>query len=212
MSIANITLEEKLQQITVKLIDETRALYEFLTIDNNSINPMQIYAKINGIKDSVENEKYLTGEYIIKVREGLDYVDLYIDILNNLEKIAQNIDAATYRLSVLLTRSSKIDSVMHGLIVVMCEKILASLTHLIESIKTLSSNAKKSIESARNILKLEEDVDDLYRNIELKLFEKPHDDLVYVMLMKDIADRLEDSEDLIRDSANSITYIAFSRT
>lgn len=212
MSIANITLEEKLQQITVKLIDETRALYEFLTVDDNKINPMQIYAKINGIKDSVENEKYLTGEYIIKVREGLDYVDLYIDILNNLEKIAQNIDAATYRLSVLLTRSSKIDNIMHGLIVVMCEKILASLTHLIESIKTLSSNAKKSIESARNILKLEEDVDDLYRNIELKLFEKPHDDLVYVMLMKDIADRLEDSEDLIRDSANSITYIAFSRT
>jgi phosphate uptake regulator len=212
MSIANITLEEKLQQITVKLIDETRALYEFLTVDDNSINPMQIYAKINGIKNSVENEKYLTGEYIIKVREGLDYVDLYIDILNNLEKIAQNIDAATYRLSVLLTRSSKIDNIMHGLIVVMCEKILASLTHLIESIKTLSSNAKKSIESARNILKLEEDVDDLYRNIELKLFEKPHDDLVYVMLMKDIADRLEDSEDLIRDSANSITYIAFSRT
>ncbi|MCY0874269.1 DUF47 family protein [Acidianus infernus] len=212
MSIANITLEEKLQQITVKLIDETRALYEFLTVDDNKINPMQIYAKINGIKDSVENEKYLTGEYIMKVREGLDYVDLYIDILNNLEKIAQNIDAATYRLSVLLTRSSKIDNIMHGLIVVMCEKILASLTHLIESIKTLSSNAKKSIESARNILKLEEDVDDLYRNIELKLFEKPHDDLVYVMLMKDIADRLEDSEDLIRDSANSITYIAFSRT
>jgi phosphate uptake regulator len=212
MSIANITLEEKLQQITVKLIDETRALYEFLTVDDNSINPMQIYAKINGIKDSVENEKYLTGEYIIKVREGLDYVDLYIDILNNLEKIAQNIAAATYRLSVLLTRSSKIDNIMHGLIVVMCEKILASLTHLIESIKTLSSSAKKSIESARNILKLEEDVDDLYRNIELKLFEKPHDDLVYVMLMKDIADRLEDSEDLIRDSANSITYIAFSRT
>ncbi len=206
-----MTLEEKLQQVTVKLIDEARALYEFITTDNN-VNPMQIYTKINSIKDSIENEKYLTGEYIIKIREGLDYVDLYIDILNNLEKIAQNIDAATYRLSVLLTRSTKIDNVMHSLIVVMCEKILASLTHLIESIKTLSVNAKKSIESARNILKLEEDVDDLYRNVELKLFEKPHEDLVYVMLMKDIADRLEDSEDLIRDSANSITYIAFSRT
>lgn len=31
------------------------------------------------------------------------------------------------------------------------------------------------------------------------------------MLMKDVADRLEDSEDMIRDSATSITYIAFGR-
>ncbi|MEM0113543.1 MAG: phosphate transport regulator, partial [Metallosphaera sp.] len=80
-----------------------------------------------------------------------------------------------------------------------------------ESLRLLSINAQKSVESARNIMKLEEEVDDLYRSLELKLFEKKYEDLIYVMLMKDIADRLEDSEDMIRDSATSITYIAFGR-
>ncbi|AWR97143.1 DUF47 family protein [Acidianus sulfidivorans JP7] len=210
MSIAHLTLEEKLQQISIKVVDEIRALYEYLSLDDK-INPMQIYAKVNGIKNSVENEKYLLGEYIIKIKEGLEDKDLYMSVLDNLEKIAQNIDAATYRISVLLTRNSKLDDLLNKVLITMCEKIIASLTHLIETFKFLSSNTKKSIEEARNVIKLEEDVDDLYRNLELKLFERKYDDLVYVMLMKDIADRLEDSEDLIRDSANSITYIAFSR-
>jgi len=209
MSIAHLTLEEKLQQISLKLVDEIRAFYEFLTI--KSQNPMQLYAKIDGIKNSVENEKYLLGEYIIKIKEGLDDKDLYINILDRLEKISQNLDAGAYRLSVLRTRNTEIDNLTYKLIIVMSEKILASLTHLIESIKSLSTDAKKSIDSARNILKLEEEVDDLYRNVELKLFERKYEDLIYIMLMKDIVDRLEDSEDLIRDSANDITYIAFGR-
>lgn len=209
MSIAHLTLEEKLQQISLKLVDEIRAFYEFLTI--KSQNPMQLYAKIDGIKNSVENEKYLLGEYIIKIKEGLDDKDLYINILDRLEKISQNLDAGAYRLSVLRTRNTEIDNLTYKLIIIISEKILASLTHLIESIKSLSTDAKKSIDSARNILKLEEEVDDLYRNVELKLFERKYEDLIYIMLMKDIVDRLEDSEDLIRDSANDITYIAFGR-
>lgn len=206
-----MTLEERLQQISIKIMDEIRVLYEFISTENK-VNPMQIYAKINGIKNNVENEKYLLGEYMVKIKEGLEDKDLYMGILENLEKIAQNFDAATYRISVLLTRNSRIDDVISKLIITMCEKIIVSLTHLIQALRTLSTNAKKSVEEARNIMKLEEDVDDLYRNLELKLFEKNYDDLVYVMLMKDIADRLEDSEDLIRDSATYITYIAFGRS
>lgn len=131
--------------------------------------------------------------------------------MNNLEKISQNLDAASYRLSVLISRGTQIDELMYKLITVIAEKLLASLMHLVESLRLLSVNAQKSVEAARNIIKLEEEVDDLYRSLELKLFEKKYDDLIYVMLMKDVADRLEDSEDMVRDSATSITYIAFGR-
>jgi len=48
-------------------------------------------------KNDIEVSKYRLGEYIFKIREGLLDKDLYIEILNNLEKVAQNLDAATYR-------------------------------------------------------------------------------------------------------------------
>ncbi len=205
-----MNLEERLQQISLKVIDQVRILYELMKSEDN-VTPMQVYSKINGIKNSVETDKFMLGEYIIRVKEGIQDKELYIDILNNLEKISQNLDAASYRLSVLISRGTQIDELMYKLITVIAEKLLASLMHLVESLRLLSVNAQKSVEAARNIIKLEEEVDDLYRSLELKLFEKKYDDLIYVMLMKDVADRLEDSEDMVRDSATSITYIAFGR-
>ncbi|MEM3316371.1 MAG: phosphate transport regulator [Metallosphaera sp.] len=210
MSIAHINLEERLQQISLKVIDQVRTLYELIK-SGDVATPMQVYSKINGIKNSVEADKFMLGEYIIRIKEGIQDKDLYIDILSKLEKISQNLDAASYRLSVLISRGTQIDELLYKLMTIIAEKLLASLMHLVESLRLLSINAQKSVESARNIMKLEEEVDDLYRSLELKLFEKKYEDLIYVMLMKDIADRLEDSEDMIRDSATSITYIAFGR-
>ncbi|WP_338600875.1 phosphate transport regulator [Sulfolobus tengchongensis] len=210
--IATLTIEEQLQQISLKLLDEIRVLYEFLS-NNNSINAnaMQVYSKVNGIKNEIETSKYRLGEYIFKIREGLLDKDLYVDILNNLEKVAQNLDAAAYRLGVIFAKQLVIDDVVNRLLIVICEKIIASLTHFIEALRLLSLNPKNSYENAHNVIKIEQEIDELYRSLELTLFEKKIVDFTYVMLLKDIADRLEDSEDLLKNSADNITYIAYER-
>ncbi|QGA67613.1 phosphate transport regulator [Sulfolobus sp. E11-6] len=210
--IATLAIEEQLQQISLKLLDEIRVLYEFLSNSNSgNVNAMQIYSKVNGIKNDIEVSKYRLGEYIFKIREGLLDKDLYIEILNNLEKIAQNLDAATYRLSVMISRQMNIDDVINRLLIVICEKIITSITYFIEALRLLSINPKNSYENARNIIKLEQEIDELYRSLELTLFEKKLVDFSYIMLLKDIADRLEDSEDLLKSSADNITYIAYER-
>ncbi|PVU78712.1 phosphate transport regulator [Sulfolobus islandicus] len=208
--IATLAIEEQLQQISLKLLDETRVLYEFLS-NNNNVNAMQIYSKVNGIKNDIEVSKYILGEYIFKIREGLLDKDLYIEILNNLEKVAQNLDAATYRLSVMLSKQMNIDDVINRLLIVICEKIITSITYFIEALRLLSINPKNSYENARNVIKLEQEIDELYRSLELTLFERKLIDFSYIMLLKDIADRLEDSEDLLKSSADNITYIAYER-
>ncbi len=210
--LANLTIEEQMQQICSKILDEMRILYELLTNENLSVNPLQIYSKISSVKDDVEISKYKLGEYIIRVREAIQDGDLYIEILNNLEKSAQNIDAAGYRYSVILSRGNKMDGVTYRLLTVMMEKLMASITQLSESIRLLSVNPSKSLESSKMIVKMEEEVDELYRSFELKLYEKSGNDLVYIMLAKDVADRLEDSEDLLKVSSDTLTYLAFERS
>jgi uncharacterized protein Yka (UPF0111/DUF47 family) len=209
--IATLAIEEQLQQISLKVLDEIRILYELLSNDKQGINYMQIYSKVNGIKNDIENNKYRLGEYIFKIREGLLDKDLYVKIMNNLEKVAQNIDAAAYRLSVMLTKQFIIDDVINRLLIVICEKIIASITHFIEALRLLSVNPKNSFENARSVIKIEQEIDDLYRSLELTLFEKNTSNFSYIMLLKDIADRLEDSEDLLKISADNITYIAYER-
>ena len=210
--IANLTIEEQLQQICSKVLDEIRIFYELLTNQELNVNPLQVYSKISSVKDDVEVTKYKLGEYIIRVREAIQDVDLYLEILNNLERSAQNIDAAGYRYSVILSRGNKMDDVTYRLLVVMAEKLMATITQLSESIRLLSVNPNKSLESSKAVVRMEEDVDELYRSFELKLYEKSGNDLVYIMLAKDVADRLEDSEDLLKVSSDTVTYLALERS
>jgi len=104
-----------------------------------------------------------------------------------------------------------IDDVINRLLIVICEKIITSITYFIEALRLLSINPKNSYENARNVIKLEQEIDELYRSLELTLFERKLVDFSYIMLLKDIADRLEDSEDLLKSSADNITYISYER-
>jgi len=208
MSVPELSIGEQIQNILNNIIDQLRLLYEQFT--ENNINHMQIYSRIDGIKTAVEGSKYKLGEYIIKVNEGIETGTLYLDILNYLEKISQNLSAVSYRYSVLQTRSKLEESTIQSLLVTMIEKLIAAASSALESFRLLSLNSKKSAEKARNIIKIEDEIDDLYRNFELKVFDK-NNELIFMMLTKDIGDRLEDCADLFRDVANDILYISYIR-
>jgi uncharacterized protein Yka (UPF0111/DUF47 family) len=207
--IAEMVIQEQLQQIIINIMDQVRMFYD--SVVNNNQNVFQVYNKVNGIKNNIENLKSRLSEYIIKVSEGLLMKDFYIDILKNLEKISQNIDAAVYRLGILKQRFSEIEDMLLSLIKSIIEKIINALEYFLHSLKILITNPKISAENARNILKIEEEVDELYRSFELKIFENRKNDLVYIMLMKDVADRLEDIADLLRSCADNIFYLVFQK-
>lgn len=208
MSVPELNIEEQIQNILNQVLDQLRLLYQ--QFNEQDVNHMQIYSKVDGIKSSVEDMKYKVGEYILKVKEGITTANLYLDVLTNIEKVAQNLSAVSYRYSVLQSKIRVEDKIIHSLLVSMIEKLIAATTNAIESFRLLSVNSKKASEKARNIVKIEEEVDDLYRNFELKLFEK-NNELAFLMLTKDIGDRLEDCADLLRDSANDILYISYLR-
>ncbi|QGR18995.1 DUF47 family protein [Stygiolobus azoricus] len=209
MGVPELNIEEQIQSMTNSILDQLRILYQQFTESN--VNHMQAYSKIDGIKSSVEDLRYKIGEYVLRVSEGLLYSNLYLDIIMQLEKVSQNIGAASYRFSVLISRVKSQDHILLSLSISMVEKLIAATTNLIESVRLLSVNAKKSSEKARNVIKIEEEIDDLYRNFELKLFEKQNGDMAFLMLSKDVADRLEDCADLLRDAANDIMYLSFLR-
>jgi len=206
--IVEMVIQEQLQQIVSELTEQVRILREY--IYNTKQNNFQFYIKINGIKSNIELMKIKLSEYIAKISQGLLDKDVYIEILKNLEKISQNIDAAAYRLGILRQKSINIEEIILNLLKGIIEKILDSLDKLLSSLRVLLSNPKLSRDLARMVIKLEEDVDELYRSFELRLFENSNN-LIYIMLVKDIGDRLEDAEDLLRSCADSIYYLTSQR-
>ncbi|BBD71790.1 phosphate transport regulator [Sulfodiicoccus acidiphilus] len=208
-----MNIEEQIQRTANLLLDEVRLFYEMLSkVPDGQQKAMQSYSKIFGVKNAVEESKHRTMEYIVRVGPSLMERDLYIDLLNYIEETSQDIDAAAYRLATLIARNVNIGPSFHGLLTRITEKAIASLTHFLEGLRMISVNVKIAIENAITISKIEEEVDELYRDLELQLFDKKADDLVYLMLMKDITDRLEDAVDLMKSAADDMRYIAIQRT
>jgi Phosphate transport regulator (distant homolog of PhoU) len=211
--IAQMNIEEQIQKATTLLLDEIRLFYEMLSkVPDGQQRAMQSYTKIFGVKNSVEESKHKTMEYIVRVGPGLMERELYVDLLNSLEKTSQDVDAAAYRFATLISRGIEIGPSFHGLLSRITEKAIASLTHFVEGFRMLSINVRVSLENAVTISKIEEEVDELYRQLELQLFDKKTDDLVYIMLMKEITDRLEDAVDQLKSAADDMRYIAIQRT
>lgn len=213
-NIATSTIMENIEKISLDLIDEIRLFHSLLSNSQQMYNTElnQVYLKINGIKNSIEDSEFKLEEYIYRVGEGILYRELYISIMKNLERIAQNIDAACYRFITLNSnknleiKKSLIDELKN-----INEKVILALDKLNESLRSININAEFSNKKCIEITKLEDEIDTLYRDFEFKLFSAKDSSLLTIMLLKDIVDKLEDSADLLKEIANNILHIILVR-
>ena len=205
--ISEINIDERFIEMLNNVLDGVRTLREAVA---NGVSG-NAFAKINAIKDAVERANFELGSYLIKIRDAVEAYDLYMMVGDNIERIAQNLSAAAYRTSMLLSKNYQMPEVLKVLALSMLDKLISQAMSLIEGFRLLSVSPNKTVEVLRNVKSLEEDADDLYRNTELKLFESSTD-LLTTMLIKDVIDRLEDSADAMLRIANSLYYISYLRS
>ncbi|MGC9106411.1 MAG: DUF47 domain-containing protein [Thermoprotei archaeon] len=204
--ISEINIDERFIEMANNVLDSIRTIREAVT--NGSVG--NTYPKVNAIKDSVEKANFELGSYLVKLKEALEAYDLYMSVGSDLERVAQNLSAAAYRISIVMSKGYQMPDVIKVLLTTMLEKLISQAMTLIEGFRILSVNPTKAVEYMRQVKALEEDVDDIYRNSELKLFEHSAD-LLTTMLLKDVFDRLEDSSDAMLRIANSLYYISYLR-
>jgi len=205
--ISEINVDERFIEMLNNVLDGVRTLREAVA---NGVSG-NAFAKINAIKDAVERANFELGSYLMKIRDALEAYDLYMMVGDNIERIAQNLSAAAYRTSMLLSKNYQMPEVLKVLALSMLDKLISQTMSLIEGFRLLSVSPNKTADVLRNVKSLEEDADDLYRNTELKLFESSTD-LLTAMLIKDVIDRLEDSADAMLRIANSLYYISYLRS
>ena len=206
-SIAEINVDEQIFRMLNNLIDGIRLIRE--QIEQKTTG--NLFAKVDGVKNNNEWLNMNLANYLVKLRESLEAYDLYIEIGRLIEKASQNLSAVSYRLSMIFMKEKDIENALGTLISTMIEKVLQQAIELAEAVKMLSISPKKVEEMARNVMKLEEDVDDIYRNSEVKVFESSRD-LIVTMLLKDVIDRLEDTADLMREIAADLNLVSYLRS
>lgn len=169
------------------------------------------YVKARYLKNQAEELKDKTMEYLVRVSTSLLYKDVYRIVLTDLDKIAQNLDAVAYRLYLLADKGYTLKGTIVDRVKEFMNNIRKEIAGLGSSIEMLAINPKKAIEHASEIIRMEEEVDQEYRELELIVFEGYADNIPLLLVLKEIVDLLEETSDLARDAADNIKYIALHK-
>jgi len=169
------------------------------------------HPRVRNYKNMSEEMKSRILEYIVRVSPSLINKDIYIKIAYDLERVAQLMNGITHRLLILASRnllpSQHIGKDMSDFMKTLIEEFEV----LRKALLMLTVNPRKTIDDCKNVFKIEDELDDKYRSLEVKLYETQRDNLLLVMLLKEIIELMEDSADLTKDAAEHLMYIAMHK-
>ncbi len=212
-SIAELNLIEMLKNVARQAEDTyTEVNGIVVSFLNKQLDVVKThYVKARHMKNQTEELKDKAMEYLVRVSTSLLYKDVYRYVLIDLDKMSQNLDAIAYRLYLLADRGYTVDEGVATDIRGFMDKIREQLSVLTTAIEMLGINPKKSIEEAERIIRMEEDADQSYRELELKIFEEYNEKIPLLLVLKEVVDLLEETSDLARDAADNIKYIALHK-
>ena len=212
-SIAELNLIEMLKNVARQAEDTyTEVNGIVVSFLNKQLDVVKThYVKARHMKNQTEELKDKAMEYLVRVSTSLLYKDVYRYVLIDLDKMSQNLDAIAYRLYLLADRGYTVYEGVAIDIRGFMDKIREQLSVLTTAIEMLGINPKKSLEEAERIIRMEEDADQNYRELELKIFEEYNEKIPLLLVLKEVVDLLEETSDLARDAADNIKYIALHK-
>ncbi len=210
-SLAEMSLTEQLLALARNVNDAIRdainAVVDFT--DGNYEAVRQRASKVRGYKNGAERVKDNIIYYLARLSYFLPLHDIYRQMVLQLDRIAQNSDAIAYRLSVLVSEANpKISKSFASKLSSMANLVSNEYSSLLTAIRLLQENPRRSIDEAKRTMSIEEEVDQKYRELELAVITELKDDMVSLMLLREIIDLIEDTADVIKDTAENILYLA----
>ena len=212
ISIAESNIAEQIRTLCRLLIDEYVHVNELFKLFMNSMYVVveNEYPKVRKSKDNIEEAVDKAMEYLVRVGIGLGFKDIYTSILQEISRASELLDMTAYKLLILTKLEPKLTDRMVALIERIFENLKSCLEKLDLAISLFLVNPKKAIEISVEVSKIEESVDDLYRELSIELIKEVKDEKTLI-ITKDIIDVLEEIVDILRHIATCIKYIALHR-
>ncbi len=213
-SIAESNITEQLVLMVRKASDVYKELALLLKDldDMNKPGVEKRYSRVKLLKDGVEEAGISLTEYIIRVSPTLTFKDVYVEIVQDLIRFAEHAEASANRSLLLVTKGfEKLPDSIYAYLDAVVRKNLEMLDVVSLMITKLRSNSKQARELYQRIITLENSVDDLHREIGLETIKYYSNDVGALILVKELADKLEDAADILKRVGTNLRYIALHR-
>jgi len=193
-----------------KVLDLTRKVPQILDhfIKNDKEKTRQLFNEIKSSEDEVDNARRLVSQELAEIGAILLSREDFLRFTNLTSEIADFCEGIAFRLVEIMEHSWDVPMDIKKDLLKLSEAVLETVLRLRETMMVLSYGSTKAMEKAKDVEVAERAVDELYRELEIKLINSKIE-FPALILLRDVLQLLEDSADKAEDAADAARILSF---
>lgn len=193
-----------------KVLDLTRKVPQMIDcfIEDDKKKARQLLNEIRSGEDEVDIARRLVSWELAEIGAILLSREDFLRFTNLTSEIADFCEGIAFRLLEIMEHNWNVPMNLRKDLLKLSEAVLETVLRLRETMMVLIYGSTKAMEKAKDVEVAERAVDELYREIEVKLISTKLD-FPALILMRDILQLLEDAADKAEDAADAARILSF---
>jgi len=184
----------------------SRMMFDFANGDNLSVIEKHL-VNIKTLKEEATEQKRILLNELAEAGMLLMNREDFLRFAVQVDEIVHLCEGAAYRIIAIKKRNIKIKNALLESLYNLSKNVLKTVTNLREAILSLTYSRSKAIEMAKKVEIAEYAVDEMFRDIEVKIIDAELN-LGATLLLRDLAQFLEDIADKAEDAIDSTRVLA----
>jgi len=193
-----------------RVLDSTRKVPQIIDcfIKNDKEDARRLFNEIRSGEDEVDKARRLVSQELAEIGAVLISREDFLRFTNLTSEIADFSEGIAFRLVELMEHNWNVPGDIKKDLLRLSEAVLETVLKLRETMMVLSYGSAKTMEKAKDVEVAERVVDEIYRQLEIKLLGSKLD-FPALILLRDVLQLLEDSADKAEDAADAARILSF---
>lgn len=169
----------------------------------------QVFAEIRKTEEEVDKARRIVSKELAQIGAILINREDFLRFTNLASEISDFCEGLAFWLLSIMERGWKVPKDIKRDLVKLAEATLDTVIKLRETAITLSYGSEKTLEKAREVETAERVVDDIYRELEIKIINS-NLEIQAMLLLRDITQLLENAADKAEDASDAARILSFA--
>jgi predicted phosphate transport protein (TIGR00153 family) len=194
-----------------KVVEITRKVPQLVDsfVKGDKATVKQLYAEIRKAEEEVDIARRMVAQELAEIGAILISREDFLRFTNLASEIADFCEGIAFRLLEIMERGWKVPADIKKSLAKLTDSMFETVSKLRETVMTLNYGAEKVSEKSREVEVAENVVDDIYRELEVKILNS-NLDIPALLLLRDVLQLIEDAADKAEDASDAARILAFA--
>jgi len=169
----------------------------------------QAFTEIRKLEEEVDDARRAVARELAEIGGLLTSREDFLRFIDQANEIADFYEGIGFRLLEIMGKGWEVSPELKKGLTELSDGVFEAVTKLRETTMTLNYSSTKALEKAKEVDVAERRVDDLYRELEIKVLNSKME-IPLLLLLRDVIQMLEDVSDKAEDASDAACILAFA--